>query len=366
LNSGSDPKSVPLRFVLKDQADLTLAIMKVGQSGVLKGASHLDASLVKTIISELGTNIIKYAKRGTLTVERLDDDGNVDIKIQACDLGPGIQNLDLAMQDRFSTGTSLGLGLPGVRRMADVFSINSKEGVGTTVHIQRRIMGKPTPSGPFPFVKSASRISANTPHLSAVESIRSTQFDIASYSRPMPGEVRSGDIASIFELSNGLLISLVDVSGHGTQAYELAEEIRKFLASTATTEVIEMMTVLHDRLRGTRGAAVSLSFLNLASSTLTYCAVGNTGACRVIGQPWRPISKDGVLGHRLPTPLQDSVQLSNGDVILLWTDGLSEFPARNFITGQSHHSASALAKELVSALGRPYDDAGCIVIKWVA
>lgn len=364
MNSGSDPTPTPLRFVLKDQADLTLAIMKIGHSGVLNGASHLDASLIKTIVSELGTNIIKYAKRGVVTVERLDDNRNVDIKIQAFDLGPGIKNLDLALQDRFTTGTSLGLGLPGARRMADFFSINSKEGMGTTVHIQKRILGKHVSSASFVEVPSTS--STITPHLSPVESIRSTKFDIASYVRPMPGEVRSGDVAFIFELSNGLLITLVDVSGHGAQAHQLAEGIRKFIASTATTDVVEMMNVLHDWLTGTRGAAVSLSFLNLESSTLTYCAVGNTGACRVIGQPWRPISKDGVLGHRLPTPVHDCVQLYTGDVILLWTDGLSEFPARNFIATHAHHSASAMAKELISALGRPYDDAGCIVMKWVA
>jgi len=353
-----------LSFSIKDPADLTLAIMKVDQSGLLKEASSLDQSLLKTMISELGTNIIKYAKRGVISVKRIEVGGATDILILAQDTGPGIPNIELAMQDRFSTGTSLGLGLPGVRRMADVFSIHSSTLKGTSVSAQKRVRGR--------FYSSEARQNNDVTDIprqfiaKPVESLKSTEFDVSSYVRPMPGEVMSGDMAAIIELDNGVLIALVDVSGHGAQASALANEIRQFLATHATSQLSGLMSLLHDRLKGTRGAAISLLFLDVRGVTIQYCGVGNTNAYRVVGQSWRPISKDGVLGHRLPTLTEDSTKLSNGDLILVRTDGVSELAAKNFVTKNAHHSAATLARELVTTLGRPFDDAGCIVLKWVA
>jgi len=353
-----------LSFSIKDPADLTLAIMKVGQSGLLKDASSLDQSLLKTMISELGTNIIKYAKRGVISVKRVESGGATDILILAQDAGPGIPNVELAMQDRFSTGTSLGLGLPGVKRMADVFSIHSSALKGTSVSAQKRIRGR--------FYSSEARESHDETNTARqfiakpVESLRCAHFDVSSYTRPMPGEVLSGDMAAIIELADGVLIALVDVSGHGAQASALANEIRQFLATHATSQLSDLMSLLHDRLKGTRGAAISLLFLDVRGSTIQYCGVGNTGAYRVVGQTWRPISKDGVLGHRLPTLTEDGTKLSNGDLILVWTDGVSELAAKNFVSKHAYRPSASLARELVTALGRPFDDAGCVVLKWVA
>ncbi len=351
-------------FSLKDHADLTLAMMKAGQSPLLADASAYNQSLIKTIISELGTNIIKYAKSGSITMERLEANGGVDIVIRARDSGPGIDNIDLAMEDRYSTGTSLGLGLPGVRRMADVFTIESSPSAGTVVSVQKKIKNSERVETSMDRLSNA--VTKKEVFLDRALNLRNSLYDVAHYIRPMPSETISGDMAVHFVLPTGILMALIDVSGHGFEANKLANHMHDYLEQNANSNPIELMSDLHSQLRGTRGAAAGLLFVNTDSGIASYCGVGNTGVYRVKGEPWHPISKDGVLGQRLPTLREQKTTLANGDLIMMWTDGLSELAGKTFVKKNAHQSAASLARDLVAALGRPFDDAGCIIFKWVA
>lgn len=351
-------------FSLKDHADLTLAMMKAGQSPLLADASAYNQSLIKTIISELGTNIIKYAKTGSIAMERIEANGVVDIAICARDSGPGIDNIDLAMEDRYSTGTSLGLGLPGVRRMADSFRIESLPLTGTVVSVKKRI--KSTVHVETAMDRLSTAVAKKEVHIDGVHNLRNSLFDVAHYVRPMPSETVSGDVAVHFELPNGILMALIDVSGHGFEANKLATQIHDYLEQHVSVDPIELMSDLHLQLKGTRGAAAGLLYVDTDNGTASYCGVGNTGVYRVKGEPWHPISKDGVLGQRLPTLREQKTALANGDLILMWTDGLSELAGKTFVKKNAHQSAASLARDLVVALGRPFDDAGCIIFKWMA
>ena len=93
-----------------------------------------DQTLLATAISEVARNITTYAKRGEVELSVVhDDDGREGIQVIARDQGPGIENLDLAMQDGYTSGGGLGLGLPGARRLVDDFHIETAPGQGTTV-----------------------------------------------------------------------------------------------------------------------------------------------------------------------------------------------------------------------------------------
>jgi serine/threonine-protein kinase RsbT len=93
-----------------------------------------DQTLLATAISEVARNITTYAKRGEveLSVVR-DDNGRAGIQVIARDQGPGIENVELALQDGYTSGGGLGLGLPGARRLVDDFHIETAPGQGTTV-----------------------------------------------------------------------------------------------------------------------------------------------------------------------------------------------------------------------------------------
>jgi len=101
------------------------------------GFSSADATLIATAISELARNIVSYARKGEIRIERIENSGHRGIIVVAADEGPGIPDVRQALRDGFSTSGSLGLGLPGVRRLMDEFEINSRPGCGTTVTVKK-------------------------------------------------------------------------------------------------------------------------------------------------------------------------------------------------------------------------------------
>ena len=86
-----------------------------------------------TAASELGRNMLKYGKGGETLIEIVTRGRDNGVRLTFKDKGPGIADLSLAMKDGYSTGKSLGLGLPGAKRLVNEFDIKSEPGKGTTV-----------------------------------------------------------------------------------------------------------------------------------------------------------------------------------------------------------------------------------------
>ena len=98
------------------------------------GFSSTDLTLLATAISEVARNITTYAGRGEVVLSVIRDGaGRHGIKVVARDEGPGIENVELALQDGFTSGEGLGLGLPGARRLVHEFHIETAPGQGTKV-----------------------------------------------------------------------------------------------------------------------------------------------------------------------------------------------------------------------------------------
>ena len=88
-----------------------------------------------TAASELVRNMLKYAGGGNAFIEVVSEGRNTGVRLVFVDQGPGIPDINLAMKDGYSTGKSLGLGLPGTKRLVNVFEIRSEVGKGTTVSV---------------------------------------------------------------------------------------------------------------------------------------------------------------------------------------------------------------------------------------
>ena len=97
------------------------------------GFGLVDHTKLITAASELARNIALYAGTGSITVEELAGVGRNGLRLVFEDRGPGIPDIGQAMQDGYSTGKGMGLGLPGAKRLAHEFSIDSAPGVGTRV-----------------------------------------------------------------------------------------------------------------------------------------------------------------------------------------------------------------------------------------
>jgi serine/threonine-protein kinase RsbT len=95
--------------------------------------SSSDKTLIATAISEVARNIVNYAKRGEIVLRVVRRGDRRGILVIARDQGPGIPDVARAMEDGYSTGGSLGLGLPGSKRLMDEFDVVSEVGKGTNV-----------------------------------------------------------------------------------------------------------------------------------------------------------------------------------------------------------------------------------------
>jgi serine/threonine-protein kinase RsbT len=122
---------------INGEADLLRVRSSLRTEATGAGLGLTAATKLITAGSELARNIIRYAQhgQGLVSIERLADGDRRGVRAVFTDEGPGIADVDRAMGDGFSPGSSLGLGLPGSRRLVDEFSISSAPGLGTTVVI---------------------------------------------------------------------------------------------------------------------------------------------------------------------------------------------------------------------------------------
>jgi serine/threonine-protein kinase RsbT len=125
------------RVNVESDSDIVTARMRGRAMAVLLGFPTATATLVATAISELARNILLYARCGEVVLTPVENGKRRGLVVEARDRGPGIRNVDDAIQDGYSTSGRLGLGLPGVRRLMDEFEIRSKPGEGTIVTVKK-------------------------------------------------------------------------------------------------------------------------------------------------------------------------------------------------------------------------------------
>jgi anti-sigma regulatory factor (Ser/Thr protein kinase) len=355
-----------LFFRIGTASDVGRSVVAVSSSALLRGANDIDRALVATMVSELCTNIIKYAERGTIRLLRREDDDGVCIEIEAQDNGPGIADIALATSDHFSTGGTLGLGLPSVRRMADDFELTSSPGAGTQVRAVKRIIHRSLRnSSSYPGVPATPGPERSQPANDHPDwNVHEPAVDIASRARPRTGELVSGDRALSLPCDGGLLLGILDASGHGTTANALAEKLEECFLAEGSSDLERLMRRFDETARGTLGAAAGLAFVAASTGNFSYVGVGNTRAAQFGATPWRGISRDGLLGsHRLHVTAQTG-KLAPRDVLMLWTDGLPESGQSARSAVSSYRTAAEIASKAVTEFARDYDDAACLVLRW--
>jgi serine/threonine-protein kinase RsbT len=125
------------RLLIRNEMDVARAILETGACCAALGFDPDRSRMVSTAVSELVRNILKYASDGELILRPVARQAARGVEIVATDQGPGIANVAEALQDHFSSGGTLGLGLPGVKRLMDEFQIESEPGRGTRVTVRK-------------------------------------------------------------------------------------------------------------------------------------------------------------------------------------------------------------------------------------
>ncbi|ORW88211.1 MULTISPECIES: anti-sigma regulatory factor [unclassified Mycobacterium] len=117
-------------------SDDIVAARKAGHQLALDlGFSLTDVTMIATAISEIARNITSYAGRGAVRIAVAERDGRTALVVRAEDDGPGIADIERALEDGYSTGRGLGMGLPGARRLMDRLVVDSKLGHGTVIEM---------------------------------------------------------------------------------------------------------------------------------------------------------------------------------------------------------------------------------------
>jgi serine/threonine-protein kinase RsbT len=122
-----------VQVTIRSDTDIVMVRQRARILAKEMGFSASDLTLIATALSELARNIVEYAQQGEIILSQVEQGKNRGLAIIARDNGPGIADIERAMQDGFSTGKGLGLGLPGTKRLMDEFEITSCLGQGTTI-----------------------------------------------------------------------------------------------------------------------------------------------------------------------------------------------------------------------------------------
>jgi negative regulator of sigma-B (phosphoserine phosphatase) len=194
-----------------------------------------------------------------------------------------------------------------------------------------------------------------------------TAVECGVASRPLRGEVESGDLYAVIARPTGALIAVVDGLGHGYDAAVAARTAIVTLTAQAHQPVAVLVKSCHQALIKTRGVAMCIASLEWRAETMTWASVGNVAAVLLrsdrAGRLEREhiFMRNGVVGHRLPPLRVMTLGIKVGDLLILATDGLRDgFHSNVNINERPQDSADRILAEY----GKATDDALVLVARW--
>jgi anti-sigma regulatory factor (Ser/Thr protein kinase)/serine/threonine protein phosphatase PrpC len=360
-----------LRLRINSDSDVTRALIAASRFADEIGFSRTDCQGISTAVSELARNILKYASDGEILIERVGNDPRPGVQITARDRGPGIKDIEAAMSDHFSSSGTLGLGLPGVKRLMDEFEIDSSPGTGTRVIVRkwREARSQPVRSVLLDAARRArvQRRDAQTSS-GAVSASKSapaeSTVDCAYFIRPCRGERVSGDMVVAEQRDDLVFLAVIDALGHGPSAHTIADRAAQNLRRSWKADLAQTMRELHECLRGTDGAAAGLCILDVERHAATYVGVGNT-VIRTLGDGGKKAySTPGTLGHQIRTPREQRLTIDRDEVLVLYSDGVKEQFQLTDYPQLRCHDARTIARTIVTRFGKDHDDASCAVLRY--
>ncbi|RRR73514.1 MAG: stage II sporulation protein E [Candidatus Viridilinea halotolerans] len=181
--------------------------------------------------------------------------------------------------------------------------------------------------------------------------------------RPKHGQSVSGDVYLVEPFApHGLQVAVIDGLGGGTEAALASNGAAAVIRANLTAEPTLLMKQAHTALHGTRGAVLGLLTFDLAQRNVTYVGVGNIGAQVYSSIAIKPISKNGIIGYRLPTLLKLNYSYNFGDTFVLYSDGISSrFSLDNQIS--TTMAPQSLAELILQQHGKHSDDATVVVVR---
>lgn len=195
---------------------------------------------------------------------------------------------------------------------------------------------------------------------------RLVEWGVASTSLDRAAE--SGDCYLVKPIHGGALLAVVDGLGHGEKAAEAAKIAVATVHEYTEGSIISIFSRCHERLKGTRGAVMSLALINAAERTMTWAGVGNVEGLLIRGRIDSEarenflIQSSGVIGDRLPPLVASTQTMFDGDTVIFSTDGIRS----GFDEGLNLRSApQQIAKAILASYRLGHDDALVLVARYL-
>ncbi|MDB6136584.1 MAG: serine/threonine protein kinase [Verrucomicrobiales bacterium] len=311
---------------------------------VLESAERLGAGEVKAgeaaiVATELASNLVKHGQGGEILLNELEVEGAYVLEMHALDKGPGMVSVNACLRDGFSTAGSAGTGLGAVQRLAGQFQIHSQPGQGTAVWVH------------FPLVPDASRAAAR-------------KFICSGVSVALKGEDMCGDSWDFRESADGLQVLLADGLGHGPFAAEASREAVSVFRRHARISPSECLSLAHQALFKTRGAAASTVSIDPEGCRLVSSGIGNV-TMRVLGDAGAKTlhADNGTLGASVRKVQEMPHPWKPDSLLILHSDGISSRWDLEKYPGLIRRHPGLVAGVIYRDHRHQHDDATVVVIR---
>jgi anti-sigma regulatory factor (Ser/Thr protein kinase) len=261
------------------------------------GFDDLRTGQAALVVTELATNLIKHTAGagGDLVLRPLEEAGETGLDILSLDQGPGLANIGESQRNGCSTFGSFGTGLGAIRRQSSAFDIFSSPGKGAVVF---------------------SRLWKNSQPL--------LPMAVGAVCLPVRGEQACGDAWAMQAGRDATLFMLADGLGHGPDAAAAANLAIAIFTEHAPCRPADLLRLIHDGLRSTRGAAVMVVEIAPGSRVVRHAGVGNIdGLILSEGTPRHLVSHNGIAGVEARHIQESSSPWPEGGLLVLHSDGLS-------------------------------------------
>ncbi|HSI55189.1 MAG: ATP-binding protein [Ramlibacter sp.] len=270
----------------------------VAEIGARLGLSETDLGRAALVATETATNLVKYARQGSVTVSAFEQGAATGIELVASDRGPGFVDFQASSRDGFSTGGSLGIGLGAILRASDAFDVYTVEAQGS-VFFSRIAKGGVLPP--------------------------QDGLAIAARSQPKRGQVECGDGWAFARAGRWQRLCVTDGLGHGPLAASASSEALDVFRKAGPADTpADIIRRAHGKLKATRGVVMGVFAVDSESRTALYSGVGNiVGAMHSGGQVNHLLSIDGVVGYNMRAARDQALTWAADGVVILASDGLS-------------------------------------------
>jgi anti-sigma regulatory factor (Ser/Thr protein kinase) len=326
-------------FAATDRSYFALLKKEIHKKALDAGIAIARINELDIIVAEMTSNLFKYSDDGEILMGVFQNGGSPYIELISIDNGPGMLNPAKMMQDGISTSNTLGHGFGSMKRLSDDFEVYSIHGWGTIV-LSRVYSHRTAP-------RKKEKVLVNP---------------LIVYK---PGEITSGDGMSYKQNNKYFKLMLADGLGHGPEANKAVKEAAAAFVIYPDYSPAETLRFIHNSIKKTRGAVISILGYEFETRTWTSTGIGNI-AVRLNGATAfrNQMSYNGIVGHNIPNTMNDQqYPMDQYNQVILFSDGIKTRWDLNKYPLISRYDGTILAAALYKDQARRTDDMSVIVVK---